>query len=109
MIVFIRGVAAFTRRGFARRGVGRVFVVVKLVLLGKIFSVSRITLVSTQGSHLALSIGGNGGSTRATLSLTNGPSGFLSAMRVNVALVNLLANVCSNGEVTSSFSGLLVA
>ncbi len=83
------------------------FVVVKLVLLGKIFSVSRMTLVSTQGSELVASTEGKDETTRGTLSLTKGPSHFLSAIRVNVALVKVLANVCSNGGVTTSFASIV--
>ncbi len=83
--------------------------VLVLVLLGKIFSVSRVTVVSTQGSDLRSRTGGKDGSTVGTLELRRDPSGFLSSIRINVALVNLLANVFSKGGVTTLFNRILAS
>lgn len=87
----------------------RVTVVVTLVLLGKMFTVSRVTLVSTHGDDLSGSVHRKDSATHVTLGLTGSPSGFLSAVRVKVALVNVLANVCSNSILTASFKGVLAS
>lgn len=84
----------------------RFVVVVLLLLLGNIFTVCRVTLMSSDGTHLRALTKGKGGSTHKILGRLRRPRGFLSAVRVNVALVNVMSNTFNNMTVTSSMTPL---
>lgn len=80
--------------------------VVLLLMLGNVFTVCRVTLMSSDGTHLRALIDGKGGSTQKMLGRLRRPRGFLSAVRVNVALVNVMSNTFNKMTVTSSIAPL---